>query len=314
MTEETERTPIDAVYQLLNDISHNGNAKEKLFGFVVYSALQSLTEESEKKGAGINKYIDAISNISIENESLKQGYIDIDSLSLDNYGFANLMAMSQDVSEGKENSNHEYKSILKKHLDENQINDEKKQWIQNKINDLNESLQSEDLSEFDIKEEILKIINQANEIYGNDTLETKVKYFSNSDISLRSKIVSDLFSVFAIYKGKVDLGLKTNKENDELKDNYAMLTMIKMLFYAHKLGFTREIYQLFYDGRDIANNITRTADKIMKESGEDMYKFFYVDQDKAIRKMENDILNDPKIDQSLKNELDDLFNNNSNLN
>jgi len=311
---DSERKPIDAVYELLNDIATNGNAKEKLFGIAVYSALNSLTEESEKKGVGIDEYINAISNISIANGSLKEGYIDLDNLSLDNYGFTNLMSMKQDFLDNKSESKNEYHYVLQKHIENDESIELKRQWIKDKIEDLNERIQDNEISDIDIEKEIKDIVNQANKIFDDKNGDTKVKYVSNSDISLRSRIASDLFSLFIHYKPKVDLSLKVNKEDDESKDNYAILTMVKVLFYAHKLGFTRELYQLFYNGRDVANNITNTGDTIMKQANEDMYKFFYVDEDEIIKKMENDVLNDPKIDQSLKNELDDLFNNNSNLN
>jgi hypothetical protein len=314
MMTDSEKKPIDGVYELLNEIATNGNAKEKLFGIAIYSALNSLTEESENKGVGIDEYINAISNISIANGSLKEGYIDLDDLSLDNYGFTNLMSMKQDFVENKINSDNEYHYVLQKHIEDDESIELKREWIKNKIDDLNERLQKNEISEVDIEKEINDIVKQANNIFDSKNNDTNIKYVANSDISLRSKIASDLFSLFIYYKPKVDLSLKVDKEDDESKDNYAILTMTKVLFYAHKLGFTRELYQLFYNGREIANNITSAGDAIMKEANEDMYKFFYVDEDEVIKKMENEILNDPKIDQSIKNELDDLFNNNSNLN
>jgi len=69
------------------------------------------------------------------------------------------------------------------------------------------------------------------------------------------------------------------------------MVMIKTLFYAHKLGFTKEMYQIFYNGREMISDITKTGNQIMKESKESMHDFFFVNEKEIIENMENDILN-----------------------
>lgn len=313
MKKSTEKA-IGHIIDGLEILSKEGTAREKLFCIAVFSAIKSMESDSIEKKCGIEEFIEKIIDMSICNTSIKEGYVDKSDLALNNIGIANVMSMLQDVNEGKDHSENEYHTLFS---DDNEDEDEIEQSVDrekiesiiNQINDLNERLRNGEISKEEVDEEIAKLQEFIKDKYSK---KVKTVFIKGNDISLRNMIVSDMFSVFVEHKKKVDSLIKHNPDDEETKDNYAIMVMIKTLFYAHKLGFTKEMYQIFYNGREMISDITKTGNQIMKESKESMHDFFFVNEKEIIENMENDILNDPEIEKNLKDELDNLFNNDPN--
>tara|TARA_R110000868_G_scaffold407972_1_gene690014 strand:+ start:3122 stop:4057 length:936 start_codon:yes stop_codon:yes gene_type:complete len=293
------------IYDILHVIAEKGTIQEKIFGLVLTTAIDSMTEDKDSPN-GIHEMLGKVIDMGVDMKSFEKGFVDPQDLSLFNIGTVNIDGLIEAFKNNDENSIHSY-SCLTRELDENPLSEEKKSYIEKRVEELNSLAMKGSLTSDELSAAMKAIIDDANKKFGGNDL-VEILDTVHSENTLKNRMSESLWNLYIKYNRIVNSNYSNDKEKSDNKENFFALNIIKALMIVHRLSLTREMAGQINEHADFYVNITSKLNEIAKKEGVSIADFFKVKKltPNEIFELEKDILANPDIDKDIKDLLNGL--------